>query len=88
MGTRVSATEAARKFSDLLNRVRYRGERFTILRGGEEICELVPPIGRGRVTLGELRRTLASLPQPDDEFRSDLERIRAEQPPAESSWGS
>ena len=38
----VSATQAARTFSDLLNRVRYRGESFVIERGGEPICEMAP----------------------------------------------
>ena len=88
MSTKVSATEAARKLSDLLNRVRYRGERFTIVRGGEEVCAMVPTSGQGGVTLKELRQALASLPEPDDEFRSDVERIRAEQPLAEPSWPS
>ena len=88
MSTRVSATEAARKLSDLLNRVRYRGERFTIVRGGEEVCTMVPTPGKGNVTLKQLRQALASLPEPDDEFRSDVERIRAEQPLTESSWPS
>jgi antitoxin (DNA-binding transcriptional repressor) of toxin-antitoxin stability system len=88
MATKVTATEAARRLSDLLNRARYRGERFTILRGGEEICEIVPTARRGSVTFGELRRALAELPEPDEDFRSDLECIRSEQPPAESSWPS
>jgi prevent-host-death family protein len=86
--TRVSATEAARKLSDLLNRVRYRGERFTIVRAGEDVGQLTPVAPRSKITLGALREALASAPGPDDDFRSDLERIRAEQPPAESSWPS
>lgn len=88
MGMRVSATEAARKLSDLLNRVRYRGETFTIVRGGEEVCQMTPVSPRARITLGTLREALVSLPGPHDDFRSDLERIRAAQPPAESSWPS
>lgn len=86
--SRVTATEAARRLSDLLNRVRYRGERFTIVRGGEEVAAIVPADRRPPVTLGELRRSLASLPPPDESFVRDLEQIRAEQPPAESSWRS
>ncbi len=85
--TRVSATEAARKLSDLLNRIRYRGETFTIVRAGEEVCHLVPTGPRG-TTLRGLREALASTPEPDDEFRDDLLRIRSEQPPAEPSWPS
>ena len=85
---RVTATEAARNLSDLLNRVRYRGERFTVVRGGEEVAEIVPARRSAGVTLRELRDALASLPAPDDDFAADLERIRTEQPPAEPSWRS
>jgi prevent-host-death family protein len=85
---KVSATEAARNLSDLLNRVRYRGERFTVVRGGEEVAEIVPAKRGSGVTLRDLRRALAALPAPDDDFAADLERIRAEQPPAEPSWRS
>jgi prevent-host-death family protein len=85
---RISATEAARNLSDLLNRVRYRGEHFTVIRGGEEVAEIVPAKRSAGVTLRDLRRALASLPAPDDDFAADLERIRAEQPPAEPSWRS
>jgi prevent-host-death family protein len=85
---KVSATEAARNLSDLLNRVRYRGERFTVTRGGEEVAEIIPAKRSAGVTLRDLRRALASLPAPDDDFAGDLERIRKEQPPAEPSWRS
>ena len=88
MSVRVSATEAARNLSDLLNRVRYRGERFTVVRAGEEVAEIVPAVGGRTITFGELRAALASLPPPDSDFGADLERIRVEQPPAEPSWGS
>jgi antitoxin (DNA-binding transcriptional repressor) of toxin-antitoxin stability system len=88
MKTRVSATEVARNLSDLLNRVRYRRERFTVVRGGEDVAEIGPAARSGVVTLGELRRALAALPSPDDAFCADLESIRAEQPPAEPTWRS
>jgi len=86
--SKISATEAARNLSDLLSRVRYRGERFTIVRGGEEVASLVPAVGSRSVTLREVRLALASLPTPDDAFARDLDQIRAEQPPAEASWRS
>jgi antitoxin (DNA-binding transcriptional repressor) of toxin-antitoxin stability system len=88
MNARVSATEVARNLSDFLNRVRYRGERFTVVRGGEDVAEIGPAPRRGVVTLGEVRRALAACPPPDDGFSTDLESIRAEQPPAEPKWGS
>ena len=87
MNTRVNATEAARRLSDLLNRVRYRGETFTIVRAGEEVCQM-GPTGRRGMTLRGLREALAVIPEPDDEFQADLVRIRSEQPPAEPSWPS
>jgi len=88
MSLKVTATEAARNLSDLLNRVRYRGERFVVVRAGEDVAELIPAAGGRCLTLAELRATLASLPPPDADFAADLERIRAEQPPAEPSWRS
>ena len=42
MTTRVSATEAVRTFSDLLNRIRYRGEEFVVERAGEAVCRMTP----------------------------------------------
>jgi prevent-host-death family protein len=85
---KVTATEAARSLSNLLNRVHYRGERFTVVRAGEEVAEIVPAMGGRTITFGELRDALAALPSPDADFAADLERIRAEQPPAEPSWRS
>jgi hypothetical protein len=41
----ISATEAARTFSDILNRVRYRGEAFVVERGGEPVCRISPVAG-------------------------------------------
>ena len=42
MKLRISATETARRFSELMNRVRYRGESFVVERGGKPICEILP----------------------------------------------
>jgi prevent-host-death family protein len=55
MDSRVSATEAARRFSDLVNRVRYRGERFVVERAGEPVCRIEPAMA-GRRTVVDLLR--------------------------------
>jgi len=34
MQTAISSTEAVRKFSELLNNIKYRGDRYTVIRGG------------------------------------------------------
>ena len=89
MSTPVSATEAARRFSDLLNRVRYRGERFVIVRNGEEVAELSAVATRPGATLAELMERLLAVRSGDPGFADDLERIQAEQPTVgEGPWTS
>jgi len=58
--TPLSETEMVRGFSDIVNRVMYRGERFILVKGGKPVAELRPlPAGR---RLGELEAVLRSLP--------------------------
>jgi prevent-host-death family protein len=77
----VTVTEAARGFSDLVNRVRYRGERFTLTKGGLPVAEL-RPVGAKRVVTGaELAERLRDLPRLGDRaaasFAADLAEARA-----------
>ncbi len=62
MGKTISATEAARHFSDLLNRVGFRGERYTIARGGKAIASLTPVTSPVTRRLGEVLDLLKRLP--------------------------
>ena len=83
---RVSATEAARNFSELLNRVRYRGERFVIERGGVAIGELraAAPV---RFTGRDLLALLRSLPPVDASFFDAVEEVARHQPRVpETPW--
>jgi prevent-host-death family protein len=80
MSSRISATEAARGFSALLNRVRYRGEEFIIERGGEPVGRLTPVEPPRRTTMADLVRLLRTLPHPDEAYLKELERIRKRQP--------
>ena len=86
MKSRISATEAARSFSELMNRVRYRGESFVVERGGKPICEILPakPISFSGAELASLLR---SLPKPDEGYLAIVEEMIAKQPTvAESGW--
>jgi len=86
-GSRViSATDAARSFSELLDRVCYRGETFVIERGGELICE-IPNVKPLRFTGTDFVTLLHSLPRPDPGFWNAVEDA-TKQPPAvpESPW--
>jgi antitoxin (DNA-binding transcriptional repressor) of toxin-antitoxin stability system len=69
--TRITVTEAVRRFADYINRVAYRGERFVLVRGGREVAEL-RPVGRG-LPLGELPDLLAGLPTLSAAERADFE---------------
>ncbi len=86
MKTRISATTAARSFSELMNRVRYRGESFVVERGGKPICEILPA-RPAKFSGAELANLLRSLPQPDEEYLEIIEDLITKQPTvAESGW--
>lgn len=79
MESHISATDAARSLSDLLNRVRYRGESFVIERGGEVVCRIVPA-GPARCTVADLVRALKAAPRPDAEYLDAVEAATKDQP--------
>jgi prevent-host-death family protein len=87
--TRITATELARNLSDVLNRIRYKGERFVVVRNGEELARLEPRPEYRRMTFREFVEVVRSAPKPDDEFLEDLRQIRAAQDSLpESPWES
>lgn len=78
----LSVTEMVRGFSDYVNRVAYRGERFILLKGRKPMAELRPiPAG---ALLGELEDALRSLPALSAaeaaDFAQDIEDARARLP--------
>ncbi len=86
MESYISATEAARRFSDILNRVVYRREEFVIERGGEPVCRIVPA-GPPKCTLTDLSNLLSAIPKPDPAFWDEVEALTKNQPHVpESSW--
>jgi antitoxin (DNA-binding transcriptional repressor) of toxin-antitoxin stability system len=76
----ISITHLARNLADIVNRVAYRGERFTVLRGRRPVAEVIPA-PRGR-RLSELSGILAGLPRLSAEdvehFGHDIEEARRE----------
>ena len=82
--THISATVAARQFSDLINRAHYRDETFVIERGGKEMCELIPA-SPSRFTAKDFRDLLSTLPRADEEYLDKVEEVIANRPPVEAS---
>lgn len=85
----VTATDAARNFSDLLNRVAYRRETLVISRGGRAVARLSPALPLDGVKLADLDKLLAGLPglgQDAAAFAADVED--AELPPETDAWAS
>jgi antitoxin (DNA-binding transcriptional repressor) of toxin-antitoxin stability system len=76
MGKSVTATEAVRKFSDLLNTIKFKGDQYTIIRGGKPVAVLGPAEFRVHErTLGELNGLLKKIPKLGEEaaaFEKDL----------------
>ena len=89
MSERVTATEAARKFSDILNRVHYGQQTFVVMRGGEAVAQISPAQPSHPVTLRELVERVRQMGLPDSRFAADLEEIQASQPPiGDAPWPS
>ncbi len=78
----VTATEAARKFADVLDAVESRGETFVVVRRGRAVAR-IGPAGAGRgATVKELLRAA-----PDDAaWVDEVKRIRAALQVEERYW--
>jgi antitoxin (DNA-binding transcriptional repressor) of toxin-antitoxin stability system len=85
MSQNITVTEAVRNFSELLNSIRYRGECYTILKGGKPAATIGPAAGelKGR-KLSDLRSIMLNLPRLGDDgepFARDIDQVIATQPP-------
>lgn len=89
----VSATDAVRRFSELINNVRYRGERYTIVRGGQAVATIGPVAAatpsRSLRQLPELFQSLPRLARDDTSFLDDVLKASRAQPalPKAPEWG-
>lgn len=71
---KMTATDAARSFSELLNRVA-AGEVVEVTRSGAPVAEIGPPAAR-TISAERFRELIATAPSPDEDFASDLAEIR------------
>ncbi len=68
----VTATEAARRFADLLDSVEHDGQSYTIIRHGKAVAQ-IEPVSRGR---GADTKSLLRRHRPDKRWADELEEIR------------
>lgn len=81
---RMSATETARSFSDVLNRVA-AGEEIEITRNGATVAVVGPPKTRF-LSAERFRELLRSAPPVDDDFVGELREIRLASGLADEQW--
>lgn len=79
----MTATEASRNFSDLLDAVE-RGESVAVTRGNRKIAEIRPTAERrGR----DLRAALENVPALDERFESDIaDAVQLLKPEGVDAW--
>jgi antitoxin (DNA-binding transcriptional repressor) of toxin-antitoxin stability system len=86
---RVSVTEAARNFADIVNRAYYRGETTVLMRNGTAVAHIAPaaPIGLPAhevLRRWKMRRRLD--PAEAEAFARDVEEMRKSIPPLRDPW--
>ena len=84
--SRMSATDAARTFSDVLNRVA-AGEEIEVTRSGAPVAVIAPPKAR-LMSAERFRELIATAPRPDDDFQDDLLALRESLGPPGEPWPS
>lgn len=84
--SRMTATDAARSFSDVLNRVA-AGEEIEVIRSGAPVAVIAPQKAQ-LLSAVRFRDLIASAPRPDDDFAADVRAARAEIVAADEPWPS
>ena len=86
---RLSVTQAARQFSDLLNRVFYQGSVVELERGNRVIARICPAVQSSPLQVKDLSRFFQELPslgEDAERFSEDLAEIRRQVPPELTPW--
>lgn len=81
----MSATEVARNFSAVVNRVA-AGEEIEVIRNGAPVIEMHPPSGPRRLKGDAWQGFVESLPTVDEDFKRDVEEARKSIGPPVSKW--
>jgi antitoxin (DNA-binding transcriptional repressor) of toxin-antitoxin stability system len=82
---RMSATDVARNFSDVINRVS-AGEEIEIVRNGAPVAELRKASRPGRLSGEAWQRFVENLSRVDEDFARDVEAARRRIGPPVGKW--
>ncbi len=85
--TRLTATEVARKFSQVVNRVS-AGEEVEVVRNGVPIVQMRPARGSQAVSAARWRELMDRAPTVDEDFERDVETGREAIGPPSAAWPS
>jgi prevent-host-death family protein len=84
--TRLTATEVAREFSAVVNRIG-AGEEIEVVRNGVPVVEMRPATSSRLVSAAHWNELMESAPSPDENFARDVEAARSEIRPR-GAWPS
>jgi hypothetical protein len=70
---RMSATEVSRRFSEVVNRVRWTRQTILVERGGETVCAITPVPGEVAFTGRDFVDLVRSLPHAGEEWARAVE---------------
>ncbi len=88
MEHRISATELARSLGDVLGRIRYKGESFTVVKNGHPVARITPIRPAHSATVREAFQAWKVAIGRDPKLADDLESIGAADQPSGNPWGS
>ena len=78
----LSATDVARRFSELLDMVEQRGETFLVVRRGRAVAR----IGPARAANGKVVKEILRSNPPDARWASELHELRASLTVEDRRW--
>lgn len=81
---RLTATEAARRFSDVLDQVERTGETFVVERRGRAVASIRPAAG----VTGRAVKDLLRAQKPDPDWERELAELRASVTAEERRWSA
>lgn len=85
---RITATQLVRRLGDVIGRIRYRGERFTIERNGVPVAQLIPVPSAHPGTLREALSAWCDASEPEPDLAETEERIGKADRIPKNPWDS